>query len=60
MRRAGRNHLGRHPYDDRAFPTEAEAQKELDIWTAEGQREPIAIKVVPLYSTAEEWHAADG
>jgi hypothetical protein len=38
-----------------AFPTEAEAQKVLDIWTAEGRREPMFINLVPVYATAEEW-----
>ena len=44
-------------YQAGAFPTEAEAQKVLDIWSAEGRREPMHINVVPLYGTAEEWQA---
>jgi len=41
-------------YQAEAFPTEAEAQKVHDIWTAEGQREPMAVNIVPVYSTAED------
>jgi len=44
-------------YQAGAFPTEAEAQKVLDVWTAEGRREPMHINVVPVYGTAEEWQA---
>jgi hypothetical protein len=40
-----------------AFPPEAEAQKVLDIWRAEGRREPMAINIVPVYQSAEDWQA---
>jgi hypothetical protein len=40
-----------------AFPTEAEAQKVLGMWRAEGQREPMRINVVHVYDSAEEWQA---
>lgn len=38
-----------------AFPSEEEAQKVLDIWTSEGRNEPMAINIVTVYETAEEW-----
>ena len=44
-------------YQAGAFPTEAEARKVLDIWRAEGRGEAMAVNMVPLYQTAEEWHA---
>jgi hypothetical protein len=44
-------------YQAGAFPTEAEAQRVLDIWTAEGRREPMLFNIVPVYSTADEWQA---
>jgi hypothetical protein len=44
-------------YQAGAFLTEAEAQKVLDIWRAEGRREPMAINVVTVYQSAEEWQA---
>jgi len=40
-----------------AFPTEAEAQKLLDVWRAEGRREPMAISVVNVYDTGEDCQA---
>ena len=40
-----------------AFPTETEAQKVLDVWRAEGRREPMAINVVHVYDSAEDWQA---
>jgi hypothetical protein len=40
-----------------AFPTEQEAQKVLDVWSAEGRREPMAINIVCIYNTADEWQA---
>jgi hypothetical protein len=40
-----------------AVPSEAEAQKVCDVWTAEGRREPMAINLVPVYNTAEELQA---
>ena len=40
-----------------AFPSEEEAQKVLDVWTAEGRRGPMAINVVRVYNTADEWQA---
>jgi hypothetical protein len=44
-------------YQAGGFPTEAEAQKVLDVWTAESRREPMHINVVPPYGSAEEWQA---
>lgn len=44
-------------YQAGAFPSEAEAQKVLDIWRAEGRREPMAINLVPVYQSAEDWQA---
>lgn len=44
-------------YQAGAFPTEAEAQRVLDIWTAEGRCEPMLMNIVPVYSTADEWQA---
>jgi hypothetical protein len=44
-------------YQASAFPTEAEAQKVLDVWLAEGRREPMAINVVSVYDSADEWQA---
>jgi hypothetical protein len=40
-----------------AFPSEAEAQKVLDIWRGEGRREPLAINIVPVFDSAEQWQA---
>jgi hypothetical protein len=40
-----------------AFPTEAEAQKVLDIWRSEGRSERMAVNLVPVYQTAEQWIA---
>ena len=42
-------------YQAGAFPSEAEAQKALDIWRAEGRSEEMAINIVAVYDTAEEW-----
>lgn len=44
-------------YQAGAFPTEAEAQKVVDIWRAEGRQERMAINIVPFYQSAEEWQA---
>jgi hypothetical protein len=44
-------------YQAGAFPSEDEAQKVLDIWAAEGRREPMCINIVPVYGTADEWQA---
>lgn len=44
-------------YQAGAFTTEAEAQKVLDIWRAEGRTEPMAINLVTLYRNVEEWQA---
>jgi hypothetical protein len=44
-------------YQAGAFPTEAESQKVLDIWTAEGRCQPMHVNAVPVYSTAEQWQA---
>ena len=40
-----------------AFTSEDEAQKVLDVWQAEGRREPMAINLVPVYQSAEDWQA---
>jgi hypothetical protein len=40
-----------------AFPTEAEAQKVLDIWKTEGRTEPMTINLVSVYDTADQWQA---
>jgi hypothetical protein len=44
-------------YQGGAFPTEAEAQKVLDIWRSEGRSEPMAVNLVTVYQTAEQWIA---
>jgi hypothetical protein len=44
-------------YQAGAFSSEAEAQKVLDIWRAEGRQEPMAINLVPVYESAEAWQA---
>lgn len=44
-------------YQAGAFPSEAEAQKVLDIWRAEGRQEPMAVNVVAVYQSAEDWQA---
>jgi hypothetical protein len=44
-------------YQAGTFPIEAEAQKVLDIWHAEGRQEAMALNVVTLYETAEQWQA---
>ncbi|MFI7212769.1 hypothetical protein [Micromonospora maritima] len=44
-------------YQAGAFTTEVEAQKVLDIWRAEGRTEPMAINLVPVYRSAEDWDA---
>ncbi|NJC69867.1 hypothetical protein HC031_09065 [Planosporangium thailandense] len=44
-------------YQAGAFSTEAEAQKVIDIWRAEGRREPTAINLVTVYESAEQWEA---
>jgi hypothetical protein len=40
-----------------AFATEAEAQKVLDVWRAEGRQEPMAVNLVHVYDSAQEWQA---
>jgi len=40
-----------------AFPTESEAQKVHETWRAEGRTERMAINLVPLYDSAEQWQA---
>jgi hypothetical protein len=40
-----------------AFLDEVEAQKVLDLWRSEGRKEPMAINLVPVYRTAEQWIA---
>lgn len=42
-------------YQAGAFPTEAEAQKVLEIWRAEGRQQSMEINYVTFYNTAEEW-----
>jgi hypothetical protein len=42
-------------YQAGLFPNEAEAQKVLDVWRVEGRTEEMAINLVPVYDTAEEW-----
>lgn len=44
-------------YQAGAFPSEAEAQKVLDILKAEGHRQPMAINLVTVYQSAEDWQA---
>ncbi|MFF4122898.1 hypothetical protein ACIBI0_02365 [Microbispora rosea] len=44
-------------YQAGAFTTEAEAQKVLDVWRAEGRTEPMVINLVPVYQSAEDWQA---
>jgi hypothetical protein len=44
-------------YQAGAFTSEAEAQRVLDIWRAEGQPQPMAINIVPVYQSAEDWQA---
>lgn len=44
-------------YQAGAFTTEAEAQKVLDVWRAEGRQEPMAINLVAVYDSAQEWQA---
>jgi hypothetical protein len=44
-------------YQAGAFSTEAEALKVLEVWRAEGRREAMALNLVTLYETAEEWQA---
>ncbi len=38
-----------------AFADEREAERVLDMWRAEGRTEEMAINLVPVYDTAEEW-----
>ena len=45
-------------YQAGAFPTEAEAQRVLDLWARDGRSEPMLINVVQIYATADEWEAA--
>jgi hypothetical protein len=40
-----------------AFHTEAEAEAVLTIWRAEGRTEEMAINLVPVYSSVDEWQA---
>jgi hypothetical protein len=44
-------------YQAGAFSTEAEARKVLDVWRAEGRQEPMAVNLVAVYDSAEEWQA---
>jgi hypothetical protein len=44
-------------YEGGAFPCEAEAQKVLDAWAAEGRLEPTAINIIPVYERFEDWAA---
>ena len=40
-----------------AFLTEREAQKVLSIWRDEGRTEEMAINLVTVYESAEQWNA---
>ena len=44
-------------YQAGLFHNETEAQKVLEIWRAEGRTEEMAINLVAVYETAEEWMA---
>lgn len=44
-------------YQAGLFSNEAEARKVLEIWRAEGRTEEMAINLVPVYETADEWVA---
>jgi hypothetical protein len=44
-------------YQAGLFPNEAEAQKVLETWQAEGRTEEMAINLVAVYEMAEEWAA---
>jgi EmrB/QacA subfamily drug resistance transporter len=38
-----------------AFLSEDEARRVLDIWRAEGRREPMGINITAVYANADEW-----
>lgn len=42
-------------YEAGGFPSEAEAQKVLDIWRTERRTEPTAINVLTLFESAADW-----
>jgi len=44
-------------YQAGAFHTEREAQQVLDIWRDEGRTEEMAINLVTVYESAEQWNA---
>ena len=44
-------------YQAGAFSTEAEAEKVLDIWRAEGRMERMTINLVTFYVSVEDWQA---
>ena len=44
-------------YQAGAFALQSEAEKVLAIWRSEGRTEPMAINVVTLFDSAEEWMA---
>jgi hypothetical protein len=44
-------------YQAGAFATEAEAQEVLDILQREGRSEPMAINVVGVYDSVDQWQA---
>ena len=44
-------------FEAAAFMTETEAQRVLDVWRAEGRTEPMAVNIIPLYETSDEWLA---
>ena len=44
-------------YQAGAFRTEADAQAVLAVWRAEGRTEQMAVNLVPVYSSVEQWQA---
>lgn len=45
-------------YQAGAFETEAEAQAVLEIWRSEGRSEEMAVNVVQVFRSVDEWRSS--
>ena len=45
-------------YQVGAFETEAEAQTVLEIWRSEGRTEEMAVNVVQVFRSVDEWQSS--
>lgn len=44
-------------YQGGAFSSDEEAQAVLAVWRSEGRTEPMAVNIVAVYRSVEEWQA---